>query len=186
MRKRKDLSTSYFKSSFSVCNKKFILTLPFFAKLLWQYWIRFLSVFVFYLSDLLTLKVKTFVICYVSINLLHALVSSICIEIRKFSVLNRKLVGIEIITGQSNNKDDNQCTISANGYFIIFHFPFIIFLCSTFRELTSRDVARLTSSNLSRIIMSRPINTCSYSRGNQDLTAWYFVHVPRFGWGDIL
>ena len=94
VRKRKDPNTSYFKSSFSEYNEKFILVLPFFAKLLWQYWIRFSSVFLFYLSDLLTLEVKIFVICYVSINLSHALVSSICIEIRKFNVLNRKLVGI--------------------------------------------------------------------------------------------
>ena len=55
-----------------------------------------------------------------------------------------------------------------------------VFLISSIRELTSSGIAYwLKSSNLSRITMSRPINIWSYSRGNQDLAAWRFVHLPR-------
>ena len=49
----------------------------------------------------------------------------------------------------------NKCILLANGYFYhflfsIFHFPHFMF--STFRELTSYGIARLTSSNLSHIM----------------------------------
>ena len=59
-------------------------------------------------------------------------------------------------------------------------FRLSIFLFSAFRELTISDTAYwLTSSNLSRLIMPRAISIWSYSRDNQDLKAWTFVHLPR-------
>ena len=64
--------------------------------------------------------------------------------------------------------------------FIIFHFPFINFFVFSFPRIDISDTAYwLTSSNLSRLIMPRPISIWSYSRGNQNLKAWPFVHLPR-------